>query len=129
MALAFGKDISQMAFAISSGRMMRHVKAAFDGANCHIFRWRWERQSSATETSFQESDLSFFFEFRKRGFIFVTAKDDDFIAAFLQRQNRFGSAGNDNDLIHEKSPLCMFVSDLYFTVKGTNSEKKRKKEL
>jgi len=27
-------------------------------------------------------------------------------------------------------PLCMFVSDLYFTVKGTNSEKKRgKKEL
>ncbi len=62
------------------------------------------------DVCFQESDLSFFFEFRKRGFIFVTAKDDDFIAAgkkFFRsgKTDSFGSAGNDNDLIHEKSPF------------------------
>ena len=70
MALASGRDISQMAFAIFSGRMMT--------------------------LSLQERN-------------FCSGKTDS-----------FGSASNDNDLIHEKSPF----------IKGTNSEKKRgKKEL
>ena len=70
MALASGRDISQMAFAISSGRMMTFIAA---------------------------------------GKKFFAAQTDS-----------FGSASNDNDLIHEKPPF----------IKGTNSEKKRgKKEL